>query len=121
MHRLRDEDGHATCRRHRHGHGHAAGLRRRARPGQQLLAGRVGARRDHRFDVADLPAKIACQRSASATAPTATFNPDDWMAPKDQRKVDDFIVYGIAAADQAVEDAGWQPETDEDQHRAPAC
>ena len=44
-----------------------------------------------------------------------TFNPDDWMEPKEQRKVDDFILYAIAAATQALEDAGWHPESDEDQ------
>ena len=39
-----------------------------------------------------------------------TFNPDDWMEPKDRRKVDDFILYAMAAADMAVADAGWTPE-----------
>jgi 3-oxoacyl-[acyl-carrier-protein] synthase II len=39
-----------------------------------------------------------------------TFNPDDWMEPKEQRKVDEFILYGMAAADQAIKDAGWTPE-----------
>ncbi len=47
-------------------------------------------------------------------ASDGTFNPDDWMEPKDQRKVDDFILYGIAAAEQAVKDAGWQPEDEEE-------
>jgi 3-oxoacyl-[acyl-carrier-protein] synthase II len=46
-----------------------------------------------------------------------TFNPDQWMEPKDRRKVDDFILYGMAAAQQAVEDSGWQPQTDEDRER----
>ena len=40
-----------------------------------------------------------------------TFNADDWMEPKEQRKVDDFIVYAMAAADQALDDAGWHPTT----------
>jgi 3-oxoacyl-[acyl-carrier-protein] synthase II len=40
-------------------------------------------------------------------ASDGTFNPDDWMEPKDRRKVDDFILYGMAAATQAVRDAGW--------------
>ena len=43
-----------------------------------------------------------------------TFNPDEWMEPKDQRKVDDFIIYAMAAARQALDDAGWHPETEED-------
>ena len=45
-----------------------------------------------------------------ATATDGTFNADDWMTPKDRRKVDDFILYGIAAAEQAVKDSGWAPE-----------
>jgi 3-oxoacyl-[acyl-carrier-protein] synthase II len=46
-----------------------------------------------------------------------TFNPDDWMEPKERRKVDDFILYGMAAATQAVEDSGWKPEAEEDRLR----
>ena len=42
------------------------------------------------------------------------FNPDEWMSSKDRRKVDDFILYGICAADQAVRDAGWAPDKEED-------
>ena len=49
-----------------------------------------------------------------------TFNPDRWMEPKEQRKVDPFIVYAMAAAGEALEDAGWAPKTDEDQ-APPAC
>jgi 3-oxoacyl-[acyl-carrier-protein] synthase II len=46
-----------------------------------------------------------------------TFNPDDWMQVKDRRKVDDFILYGVAAAEQAVLDSGWLPQEEEDQER----
>ena len=46
-----------------------------------------------------------------------SFNPDDWMEPKDRRKVDDFILYGMAAATQAVRDSGWQPEDEEERLR----
>jgi 3-oxoacyl-[acyl-carrier-protein] synthase II len=46
-----------------------------------------------------------------------TFNPNDWMEPKDRRKVDDFILYGMAAAVQAVRDSGWEPQTEEDRCR----
>ena len=61
------------------------------------------------FEVDDLACQIACQcRAAKADG---KFNPDEWMEPKEQRKVDDFIVYAMAAADQALDDAGWQPET----------
>ena len=46
-----------------------------------------------------------------------TFNPTDWMEPKEQRKVDDFIIYAMGAATQALNDAGWQPTAYEDQIR----
>ena len=79
-----------------------------------LLAGRSGARRVTEFEVDDLPAQIAC-RLPFGDGSDGTYNADDWMAPKDQRKVDPFIVYGVAAADQALRDAGWHPESDADQ------
>ena len=68
------------------------------------------------FDVSDLPAKIAGQVPPGETG-AGGFNADDYMAPKDQRKVDRFIVYGIAAGHQAVEDSGWMPEDEESQER----
>jgi 3-oxoacyl-[acyl-carrier-protein] synthase II len=46
-----------------------------------------------------------------------SFNPDDWMEPKEQRKVDEFILYGMAAADQAIKDAGWTPKRPRSQER----
>src|SRR5690606_10993927 len=46
-----------------------------------------------------------------------TFNPDAWMEPKDRRKVDDFILYGMAAADQAVKDAGWEAPSEDEKLR----
>jgi 3-oxoacyl-[acyl-carrier-protein] synthase II len=78
----------------------------------RLLAGDSGARRIGRFD----PSHLACQVAAevpSGDGSQGTFNPDDWLEPKEQRKVDPFIVYAIAAADQALADAGWTPEDDE--------
>ena len=69
-----------------------------------------------RFEVADLPARIACQIPAGDRA-DGLFNADQWMDPKDQRKVDDFIIYGMAAARQALDDANWHPSTYEDQIR----
>ena len=77
---------------------------------QRLLRGESGARRIETFDVADLSAQIACT-IPRGDGSNGTFNPDDWMEPKDQRKVDDFIIYAVAAADQALDDAGWQPKT----------
>ncbi|MFM2278625.1 MAG: 3-oxoacyl-acyl-carrier-protein synthase, partial [Pseudomonadota bacterium] len=79
-----------------------------------LLAGKNGARRVTEFEVEDLPAKIAC-RIPFGDGSNGTYNADDWMEPKEQRKVDPFIVYGMAAATMALNDADWHPVTDEDQ------
>ena len=81
---------------------------------QRLLAGQSGARRVESFDVSDLPAKIACQLPRGDGS-DGTFNPDQWMEPKEQRKVDDFIVYAMAAARQALDDADWHPVSYDDQ------
>ena len=78
------------------------------------LAGKSGARKVTEFEVDDLPAQIAC-RLPFGDGSDGTYNADDWMEPKDQRKVDPFIVYGMAAADMALTDADWHPESDEDQ------
>ena len=80
----------------------------------RLLAGQSGARRIENFDVSDLPAKIACQ-IPRGDGTDGTYNPDQWMEPKEQRKVDEFIVYAMAAAQQALDDAGWHPTSYEDQ------
>ena len=81
---------------------------------QRLLAGKSGAGRVENFDVSDLPAKIACQLKRG-DGTDGTFNPDQWMEPKEQRKVDDFIIYAMAAARQALDDADWHPSSYEDQ------
>jgi 3-oxoacyl-[acyl-carrier-protein] synthase II len=80
---------------------------------QRILEGRSGARRIETFDVSDLPAKVACV-VPRGDGSDGTFNPDQWMEPKDQRKVDDFIIYAMAAARQALDDANWHPSTEED-------
>ncbi|WP_085025100.1 beta-ketoacyl-ACP synthase II [Ensifer aridi] len=80
----------------------------------RLLASQNAARKVTEFEVEDLPAKIAC-RIPFGDGSDGTFNADDWMEPKEQRKVDPFIVYAMAAADMALADAGWKPESDEDQ------
>ena len=82
----------------------------------RLLAGQSGARLVTEFEVDDLPCKIAC-RIPLGDGTDGTFNPDEWMEPKEQRKVDPFIIYAVAAADQALADANWAPESDEDQIR----
>ena len=80
----------------------------------RLIAGESGARRVDTFDVSDIPAKIGCF-IPRGDGTGATFNPDDWMEPKEQRKVDDFIIFAMAAARQALDDAGWHPKTYDEQ------
>ena len=82
----------------------------------RLLAGQSGAGPITRFDPKDVVTKYACE-IPMGDGSDGSFNPDDWMEPKDRRKVDDFILYGMAAADQAVRDSGWQPETDAQRER----
>ena len=73
---------------------------------ERLIAGQSGAGPITRFDASNVVTQYACE-IARGDGTGGTFNPDDWMEPKDQRKVDDFILYGMAAAVQAVRDAGW--------------
>ncbi|MDT3686173.1 MAG: beta-ketoacyl-ACP synthase II [Pseudorhodoplanes sp.] len=81
---------------------------------QRILQGQSGARKIEKFDVSDLSCKIACQ-VPRGDGSDGTFNPDQWMEPKEQRKVDDFIVFAMSAARQALQDASWNPTTEEDQ------
>ncbi|HXP12450.1 MAG TPA: beta-ketoacyl-ACP synthase II [Stellaceae bacterium] len=83
---------------------------------KKLLDGQSGIRSIQNFDVSDLPAKIAGQVPRGETA-SGAFNADDWVPPKDQRKMDEFIVYAMAAAEQAVSDAGWKPTDGEEKER----
>ena len=82
----------------------------------RLLDGQSGAGPITRFDASDVVTKYACE-IPFGDGSDGSFNPDDWMEPKDRRKVDDFILYGMAAATQAVQDSGWVPETEEDRER----
>jgi 3-oxoacyl-[acyl-carrier-protein] synthase II len=79
---------------------------------QRLLAGESAAGTITRFDASHLATTYACE-IPRGDGTNGTFNPDDWMEPKDARKVDEFILYGMAAAEQAVRDAGWTPEDEE--------
>jgi 3-oxoacyl-[acyl-carrier-protein] synthase II len=81
---------------------------------QRLIAGQSGVTRVERFDVSDLPARIAGQ-IPRGDGSVGTYNPDQWMEPKEQRKVDEFIVFAMCAAKQALDDAGWKPQTYDDQ------
>lgn len=83
---------------------------------ERILKGESGIGPITRFNVADLPARIGGQVPLIADRPDG-FNPDDWMPSKEQRRVDTFIIYGMSAAIQAIEDSGWKPESEEDRQR----
>jgi len=82
----------------------------------RLLDGKSGASTITRFDASHLATDYACE-IPRGDGSDGTFNPEDWMAAKDRRKVDDFILYGVTAAEQAVTDAGWKPEAEADRVR----
>ena len=81
---------------------------------QRLLKGESGAKQIDRFDVSDYSCRIACS-IPRGDGSNGTYNPDQWMEPKDQRKVDEFIVFAMCAARQALDDAGWRPKSYEEQ------
>jgi 3-oxoacyl-[acyl-carrier-protein] synthase II len=83
---------------------------------RRLLAGESGIGAIQSFDVSDLPARIAGQVPRGDRA-SGLFNADDWVPPKDHRRMDEFIIFAMAAAVQAVEDAGWEPEGEEEHER----
>ena len=88
-----------------------------------ILAGKSGAGRITTFDPSDYACQVACEvprvdgRGGGGADVEGSFDPDQTMAPKDQRRVDDFILYAMAAADEAVKDAGWTPEDEEARER----
>jgi 3-oxoacyl-[acyl-carrier-protein] synthase II len=82
----------------------------------RLIAGESGLRAIQAFDVSDLPAKIAGNVPRGETS-SGLFNADEWVPPKDQRKMDEFIIFALTAATQAVEDSGWKPTSEEDRDR----
>ena len=89
---------------------------------ERLLTGKSGLKKIEHFKVDDLPCRVgglvprADGRGAGA-GDAAAFNPDSVMSAKEQRRIDDFILYGIAAAEEAVADSGWKPETENDKER----
>src|SRR5665213_713153 len=88
-----------------------------------ILAGKSGAGRITAFDPADYACQVACEvprvdgRGGGGPDIPGAFDPGQVMAPKDQRRVDDFILYAIAAADEAVRDSGWAPQDEESRER----
>ncbi len=83
---------------------------------KKLTNGESGAGTVQQFDITDHPCKIGCE-VPRGDGSNDTFNPDDWMLPKDQRRVDDFIIFGMAAAQQAVKEAGWDDIDEEEKLR----
>jgi 3-oxoacyl-[acyl-carrier-protein] synthase II len=80
---------------------------------RELLSGRSAAKRITEFEVEDLPCKVA-HVIPRGDGTGGTFNPEAYLEPKELRKIGDFILYGIAAADEALKDAGWEPQSEED-------
>jgi len=88
-----------------------------------ILEGRSGAGRITAFDPTDYACQVACEvprvdgRGGGGPDVAASFDPDQVMSAKEQRRVDDFILYAMAAADEAVRDSGWSPQDEEDRQR----
>src|SRR5258706_5756028 len=83
----------------------------------RLLAGQSGAKAITKFKVDDLACRIACD-VPRGDGSDGTYDPNQWVDSKEQRRVDDFITYGITAAQQAVTDSGYEPKTEEERERA---
>src|SRR4051794_23901486 len=90
---------------------------------KRILAGQSGAGRISAFDPTDYACQVACEvprvdgRGGGGPDVEGSFDPNLVLSPKEQRRVDDFILYGIAAADEAVKDAGWTPEDEASRER----
>ncbi len=82
----------------------------------RLINGQSGIRPITAIDIGDIPAKVAGV-VPRGDGSNGTFNVDDWLSSKEQRKMDTFITFGMAAAIQAVEDSGWKPDDEEEQNR----
>ena len=83
---------------------------------ERVLAGQSGAGMIEKFDTTNVVTKYACEVPLG-DGTNGTFNGDAYLEPKEQRKIDDFILFGLAAAQQAVQDSGWMPQADSDRER----
>ncbi len=83
---------------------------------ERVLAGQSGAGMIEKFDTTNVVTKYACEVPLG-DGTNGTFNGDAYLEPKEQRKIDDFILFGLAAAQQAVQDSGWMPQADADRER----
>ena len=87
---------------------------------EKLISSQSGISSINAFDVSDLSAKIAGSvplQPSDASLQPGLFNASDYLEPKEQRKIDRFILYAIAAADEAVKDSGWKPTDSEGKER----
>ncbi|MDC1111388.1 beta-ketoacyl-ACP synthase II [Alphaproteobacteria bacterium] len=84
---------------------------------KRLISGQIGIRKISGFDVSDISCKIAGQIPQKIDDPEAGLDIDQWIEPRDQKRIDRFIAYGIISAMQAVEDSGWKPKNDQEKHR----
>ena len=91
---------------------------------ERLLAGQSGLGSIEHFETSDLSCRVAGLvprkdgRGGGRAGEAGVFDPDSVMSVRDQRRIDDFILYGIAAADEAIADSGWEPASEEERHRA---
>ena len=83
---------------------------------ERLLAGESGAGKIEKFDTSNVVTKYACEVPLGDGS-NGTFNVDAYLERKERRKIDDFILFGLAAAQQAVQDSSWMPEADADRER----
>ena len=83
----------------------------------RLVSGFVGINKIDNFDVSDLPCKIAGQIPKKSDDPEGGINIEDWIEPREYKRIDRFIAYGLISATQAVEDSGWLPNNENEKNR----
>ena len=84
---------------------------------KRLISGSIGINQIKNFDVSDLPCKIAGQIPIKEDDPEGGLNVDDWIEPRDYKRIDRFIAYGLISASLAIEDSGWKPQKDFEKNR----